>query len=81
MSCSVGHRCGLDLAWLWLWCKPAAVAHIRPLAWESPHAVGVALKKKKVPLVGGGGEAHPCHLEVSGPGIKPTPQQCPEPLQ
>ena len=25
----------------------AAVAPIRPLAWESPYAVGAALKKKK----------------------------------
>ena len=44
MSCGVGHRGGLDLMWLW---RPAAVALIRPLARESPHAVGVALKSKK----------------------------------
>ena len=31
----------------WLWCRPAAVAPIRPLAWEHPYAVGAALKKKK----------------------------------
>ena len=43
MSCGVGHRHGSDLALLWLWCKPAAVAPIRPLAWEIPYAVGVAL--------------------------------------
>ena len=36
-----------DPVLLWLWCKPAAVALIRPLAWDSPHAVGVDLKKKK----------------------------------
>ena len=30
------------MLWLWLW--PAAVAPIRPLAWEPPHATGVALK-------------------------------------
>ena len=35
-----------DPAWLWLWCKPAAVAPIRPPAWEPPHAMGVALKTK-----------------------------------
>ena len=29
---------------LWLWCMPASVAPIWPLAWESPYAVGVALK-------------------------------------
>ena len=33
--------------WLWLWCRPAATALVRPLAWEFPYAVGVALKKKK----------------------------------
>ena len=32
---------------LWLWCRPAAVTSIRPLAWEPPHAMGTALKKKK----------------------------------
>ena len=30
-----------------LWCRPAAVAPIRPLAWELPYAAGRALKKKK----------------------------------
>ena len=47
MSCGVGHRCGLDLALLWLWCRPAAVAPIRPLDWEPPYAVGAALEKTK----------------------------------
>ena len=48
MSCGVGDKLGLDLAWLWLWLwrRPAAVAPIRPLAWEPPYAVGAALKKK-----------------------------------
>ena len=32
---------------LWLWCRPAAAAPIQPLAWELPHATGVALKRKK----------------------------------
>ena len=45
MSCGVGQRLGSDL--LWLWCRPAAVALIRPLAWEPPYAEGAALKKKK----------------------------------
>ena len=31
-----------------LWCRPAAVAPSRPLAWEPPYAVGAALKKQKV---------------------------------
>ena len=47
MSCGVGHRCGSDLMLLWLWCRPAAVAQIGPLAWEPPCATGVALKKQK----------------------------------
>ena len=47
MSCGVGHRRGSDLALLWLWCRPAAVALIRPLAWEPPYAMDVALKKQK----------------------------------
>ena len=47
MSCGVGHRCSLDLALLWLWRRPAATAVITPLAWEPPHASGVALEKAK----------------------------------
>ena len=47
MSCGVGHGLGSDPAWLWLWCRPAAAAPIRPLAWELPCAAGPALKKKK----------------------------------
>ena len=47
MSCGVGCRHGLDLALLWLWCRLAAVALIRPLAWEPPCAAGVALKRQK----------------------------------
>ena len=44
MSCGVGHRSGSDLVLLWLWRRPVATAPIRPLAWEPPYAVGVALK-------------------------------------
>ena len=36
-----------DLALLWLWCRPAALALIKPLAWEPPYASSVALKSKK----------------------------------
>ena len=36
-----------DLALLWLWCKPAAVAPIQPLVWKLPYAMGAALKIKK----------------------------------
>ena len=47
MSCGVGHRRGLDLALLCLWHRPAAVAPIKPLAWEPPYAMNAALKRKK----------------------------------
>ena len=47
MSCSVGCRHGLDPALLWLWCRPAAVAPIQPLAWETPYATSEALKRQK----------------------------------
>ena len=47
MSCIVGCRRGLDPELLWLWCRPAAVALIQPLAWEPPCATAVALKSKK----------------------------------
>ena len=32
---------------MWLWCGLAATARIRPLAWELPYAMGVALEKTK----------------------------------
>ena len=47
MSCGVGHRCSSDLALQWLWCRPAATALIRPLAWQPPNAAGAALKRQK----------------------------------
>ena len=47
VSSGVGHRCGSDPSLLWLWCRPAATAPIKPLAWEPPYAMGAALKKVK----------------------------------
>ena len=47
MSWGVGHGHGSDPTLLWLWCRSAAAAPIRPLAWEPPYAMGEALKKKK----------------------------------
>ena len=46
MSCGVGRRCGLDLAWLWLWRRTAA-AQIQPLAGEFPYVAGATKKEKK----------------------------------
>ena len=47
MSCGVGCRGSSDPALLWLWCRLVATAPIRPLAWEPPYAIGVALEKTK----------------------------------
>ena len=46
LSCGVGCRHSSDLVLLWRWYRPVATAPIRPLAWESPNAVGVALKRQ-----------------------------------
>ena len=53
VSCGVGHRRGLDPALLWLWCRPATIALIRPLAWEPPYAAGAALEDAKRQKKGG----------------------------
>ena len=45
-SCGAGHRCGLDLALLWLWHRLAAAGLIGPLAWELPYAACAALKSE-----------------------------------
>ena len=48
MSCGVqGCRLGLDPVLLWLWCTSVVAAPIWPLAWESPCAMGVVLKRQK----------------------------------
>ena len=45
VSYGVGCRRGSDPTLLWLWRMLVATAPIRPLAWEPPYAVGVALEK------------------------------------
>ena len=47
MGYDVGRRLGSDLALLWLWRGPVAVALIGPLAWEPPYAMGAAQEKAK----------------------------------
>ena len=47
MSCGVGCRLSLDPLLLWLWCRPAVIAPIQPLARELTYAMGVVLKIKK----------------------------------
>ena len=46
VSYGVGCSCSSDPVLLWLWCRLAAAALIRPLAWEPPYVAGVALKSK-----------------------------------
>ena len=43
----VGCRHGSDPELLWLWFRLVATALIRPLAWEPPYAVEVALEKTR----------------------------------
>ena len=62
MSCGVGRRCISGPTLLWLWCRPAAIAPIRPLAWESQYAVGAALEKAK--------------KKKSEKNLKPVYQEC-----
>ena len=47
MSCGVGHRRGSDLVFLWAWCRLAAAAMIRSLAWELPYARYSPKEQKK----------------------------------
>ena len=47
VSCSVGHRHGLDLALRWLEYRPAAAALIPSLGWELPRVAGATLKIQK----------------------------------
>ena len=47
-SCGIGHGRSLDLTLLWLWYRLAATTLMRPLAWECPYAMGVALKRQKI---------------------------------
>ena len=47
MSCGVACGCGSDPVLLWLWCRPVAIAMIRPLPWEPPYAVRAAEEKTK----------------------------------
>ena len=44
---AVGHRRGSNPMLLWPWRRPAAVAAIRPLAWEPPCAACLALENAK----------------------------------
>ena len=43
----VGCRLSADPTLLWMWCRPAATAPIRPLALDPLYAVGAALEQTK----------------------------------
>ena len=45
MTCGIGRIRGSDPALLWLWCRLAAAALIRPPGWELPYATGEVIKK------------------------------------
>ena len=47
IQADAGCRRGSDPAVLWLWCRPAAAALIRPLARELSYAACMALKRKR----------------------------------
>ena len=47
MSCGGRLQMWLGLVLLWLWCRPAAGAPIRPLAWELPCATHEAQASKQ----------------------------------
>ena len=52
LSRGVDYRCSLNLASLWLKCRLAAIALIRPLIWEPSYAILKTKKKKKKRLLG-----------------------------
>ena len=51
---------------LWLWRRPAATAPIRPLAWELPCVVGLAVKRKNIKL----DSFKCCYLIEASPQLK-----------
>ena len=79
MSCGVGCRRGSDPSLLWLWRRLAATAPIRPLAWEPPYAVGVALKRlldqnlmHSIAVIGGGNEMESLKKQAKELGVEKT---------
>ena len=60
----------MDPTLLWLWHRPVATAPIRPLAWEPPHVMGVALKGQNTKNKKQVFEA--AHAEVHQPFITKT---------
>ena len=52
VSGGVSRRCSScpKALWLWLWCRPEAVAPIGPPSLEPPWGTGAALKKKRTQM-------------------------------
>ena len=55
-----------DLASLWLWCRPAAAAPNRPLAWEPPYPMTEGQKKKSNPGIPAVAQWDQRHLGSAG---------------
>ena len=47
LNCDVVRRCSSEVALLRLWHRSAAVALVRPLAWEPTYAMSVTLKRQR----------------------------------
>ena len=69
MSGGVGCRRGLAPALLWLWCRLAAAALIRPLAWEPPYAAKTDKQTKPVRQSGAGSTGSKLLPGVAGSGV------------
>ena len=77
----------MDPALLWLWCRQATPAPIRPLAWKLPYAAGLPgpelvtwlLGKKDTPFWGAGESV--CWTENHGIGVGTGKQEPPSEVQ
>ena len=79
---SVSSKGSSDPVLLWLWCRPAAAAAIRPLAWEPPYAESAALKrqKKKSPKPPKKTPPHLSFPDAPPPVLDPPPDLYSSPL-
>ena len=80
MGCGVGRRCGSNLALLWLWCRLAETALVRPLVWEPPYAMGVALKGQKTKQTKKSSPCQPPHSLMPAHRHLGTPNSAQSPL-
>ena len=66
MNSGVCHRLHMDLALLWLWCRPAAAAPIQPISWELPYATGTGEEEEVEGEGEGEGEEEEEEIKSSG---------------